>query len=285
MASLRVAILGIGRMGSAAARRLAGLGYDLILWNRTREKAEALAKELGVSVARDPADATGRAEAALAFLADDEALMSVLALVPRSDGLLFVNMGTHTPRTVRHARNYVEGRGGCYVEAPVVAGPRVLASGKAIIIYAGRRLCAAQARSILGDLAEHLIYLGEDPGQAQALKLSYNSLLITTVSSIAQSLRLAEEYGVSKEVFKELLSKTVFAPLAEKYVDRRTRPPEEDASFTAELAGKDLQYAGTAGYDAGLPMPITYAALTLYLSIPAGKRKTDYTRVYHFINK
>ncbi len=285
MVKPRIAILGTGRMGSAAAERLASLGYEIYLWNRTREKAEKLANTIGASVARDPAHAAGSAEAALAFLADDDALLAVLASIRRSDGLLFINMGTHRPKTSRYSRNYIESNGGCYVESPIVAGPGALRKGKAIIIYSGRKMCALQAQPILSDLAEHLLYLGEDPGQAQALKLAYNSLLITTVASIAQSLRLAEKYGVSKESFKELLSLTAFSPLVDKYIDRLTQPIDEPASFTAMLAAKDLHYAGDAGFEEDVPMPLTLAGLTMYLNIPPEKRSADYTRIYHFIGK
>ncbi|MCE4628503.1 MAG: NAD(P)-dependent oxidoreductase [Desulfurococcales archaeon] len=281
---MRVAVLGTGRMGQAAARRLAALGFELVLWNRTLEKAEKLAEELGARTARSPGEAVQNVEAATLFLADDDALYSVLADIRRMDGLVVINMGTHTPRASRYARNYVESNGGCYVESPIVAGPRPLSEGRAVLIVACRRHCYAPARPVLEALGgEAIIYLGEDAPQAQALKLAFNSLLITTVTSLAESLKLAEAYGVSREVFKELLSHTVFRSVSEKYVDRMTRPPEEPASFTARLAAKDLEYAENAGYDAGVPLPLVMAALLSYMKIPSEKRDADYTRIYHFL--
>ena len=281
---IRVAILGAGRMGRAAARRLADLGFELILWNRTRDKAEKLASELGAVVAGSPGEAVQSANVATLFLADDEALYSVLTNIRRMDGLVVINMGTHTPRASKYAQNYVESNGGCYVESPVVAGPRPLSEGRAVLIVACRQYCYPLAKPVLEALGgEAIIYLGKTAPQAQALKLAFNSLLITTVTSLAESLRLAEAYGIQKDVFKKLLSHTVFRDLAKKYVDRMTRPPDEPASFTARLATKDLEYAENAGYDVNVPLPLVMAALLSYMKIPNNGRESDYTRIYHFL--
>ena len=277
----RVAILGTGRMGSAAARRLSALGFPLTLWNRTREKAQALAEEIGATVAGSPVEAVSQAEIAVAYLADDDALFSVLAGIRRMDGLVFVNMGTNTPRAVSNAKNYVTGNGGCYVEAPIVAGPRVLQKGEAVLIVAGEKTCIAQASPLLEGLSSHIVYVGEEPEKAQALKLSFNLLLITTVNSLSEALALAESYGIGKDVVKELLSHTVFRGISEKYVDRATSDPARPASFPLRLAAKDLYYAVSSAFDRGLPLEGVASVMEKYLrAVREGLGEADYTRIY-----
>ncbi len=279
-----VGILGTGRMGSAAARRLTSLGFDVVLWNRTLEKAKALAEELGASYADSPQRAVERAQYALLFLADDDALLAVLSTLRRMDGLAVINHGTHTPRVSSYARNYIEGNGGCYIEAPVVAGPRVLSRGEAILIVGGRTICVNSARPVIEALSSYSIYVGEEPGQAMALKLAFNNLLISTVNSLAESLQLAEAYGVEKDILKDLLSKTVFAMIGEKYIDRMKRSPEEPASFRLVLAAKDLDYAVRAGRDKGLPLMAASCTSQKYLAAATIGRleEADYTRIYWF---
>jgi len=281
-----VAILGTGRMGSAAARRLARLGYPLILWNRTRSKAEELARELGARVAGTPFDAVQEARYVLIFLADDDAVYQVMSGFHRMDGAIVINHSTITPQTGRTLQRFVEGLGGCHVEAPIVAGPRALEEGRGILIIAGRPECTAQARGLLEDLAPEHIYVGTDAGAADALKLAYNSLLITTVEALAESLVLAEEYGVPVEAYKNLLSKTVFSAVQEKYVDRMRGDPSGPASFTLWLAAKDLDYALRAAAPGRLPLPAVSGALTSYrYASRLGLGGADYTRVYHALRK
>ncbi len=280
----RVAILGTGRMGSAIAKRLAREGYGLVLWNRTRRKAERLANEVNAEVAYSPEDAVGRAEIAVLALADDNALFSVLSAIRRMDGLVVINMGTHTPRGVEYASNYVRGNGGCYVESPIVGGPGTVEKGSPILLVAGTGTCVRQAREVLDSLVStngKIIFVGEKPGLAQALKLSFNNLLINTVNALAESLRLTESYGVNIEHFRELLEGTVFSGIAEKYIDRMRRPPEERASFTLELAAKDLFYALQAAYDSGEPLYATAATYSKYReAVLEGLGAADYTRIY-----
>jgi len=278
---LVVAVLGTGRMGSAIARRLARLGYVLVLWNRTREKAEELASEVGARAVDRPFDAVQEAQAVVLALADDDALYSVLSGFHRLDGALVVNTGTITPQTARRAASFVEGLGGCYVESPIVGGPRAVEAGEATGIVAGRRVCLAQARSLLSDLFKRVVHVGEDPGAAAALKLSFNSLLISTVEALAEALALAEAYGVEKGLLGEVLEGTVFREVANKYLDRVTGPVGGGASFTLDLALKDLEYAARAAYHAGVPVPGVRGSEEAYaFAVREGLGKEDYTRVY-----
>ena len=286
MSSGRVAVLGVGRMGSAIARRLADKGYKVVLWNRTREKAEALAGEIGAAIARDPFHAVQEAGYAILSLADDDAVYGVLSVMHRMDGAVVIDTSTITPQTARKARAFVEGLGGCYVEAPIVGGPRAVAEGKAIGIVAGKPYCVEAARGILDSLFTMTIGVGEDPASAAALKLSYNLLLISTVEALAESMALAEAYGVDPARLGELLSQTVFKAVGKKYLDRMRREPDGRASFTLALAEKDLEYASRALYYAGIPGPGVEGSRIAYsFARSMGLESEDYTKVYHAIKR
>jgi 3-hydroxyisobutyrate dehydrogenase len=280
---VRVAVLGTGLMGSAAAERLAGQGFQVILWNRTPEKARGLAARLGAEVAGSVEEAVEGAEAALAFLADDEALMSVASRVPRSDGLVFVDSSTVTPETAARVAEYLGGRGACYVEAPVLGGPRVVRAGRLIVIEAGRPVCKRLAAPLIGALAERVIDVGDDPRLAQALKLAYNEVLIASLAALAEALNTAEAYGASVEQLLEVFRGTALEGLAAKYLERLAAP-EWPTSFRIELAAKDLDYARRAAWARSLAAPIAAAAAEAFkLAASSGLAGSDYSRIRLFL--
>ena len=280
-----VSVLGTGRMGSAIARRLADHGYKIILWNRTKHRAEDLASEINAEVASTPIDAIQRANTVFLALSDDLALYSVISTFRRIDGLVVVNTGTHQPFTVSNVKEYLENNGGCYIESPIIGGPKTVLRGEAILLVAGEQHCVGSAQSILEKIGS-IIYLGNDPRTAQALKLSFNLLLINTVNALAESLNLAEAYGVDKHTVKKVLEKTVFSTLASKYIDRMTSDPEKPASFRLKLAAKDLAYAVYAGFEKYVSLPATAATLEKYLSaVESGLGDADYTRIFWLSHK
>ncbi|MEB3779030.1 MAG: NAD(P)-dependent oxidoreductase [Desulfurococcales archaeon] len=279
---MRVALLGVGLMGSAAAERLASTGFDVVVWNRTREKAERLSEALGVDIAKTPMDAVSNSDAAIAFLADDEALLGVAGSIGRVDGLIFINSSTVTPRASRLAASYLESRGACYIDAPVVGGPGRVREGRLIVVASGRASCIDRVRELLDALSEKVIVVGGEPGQASAVKLAYNALLITSIEVLGESVLLVERNGVNKSLFKELLQSTVFSEFAEKYFDRAV-DPRGPVGFRLELAAKDLEYAGRAAFDTKAPAPVIEAAASVYRIASVRCGELDYAKIYAFL--
>ncbi len=280
----KVAIIGTGRMGSAAAERLSSQEYDVIVWNRTREKAEKLASKINARVSTTPFEAVQEATYALLFLSDENAIFQVLSGFHRMDGAIIIDHATITPQASKRFEGFVKAMGGCYVEAPVLGGPSAVRNGKALFIAAGERVCLNSAKPLLTDLAGELIIVGHEPEIAAAIKLAFNSLLIGTIELLAESTVMVESYGVKADKFKEILSKTVFSAIANKYIDRMRKSPEEEASFALKLAMKDLEYALRAGYPQGIPQPAIAGALNMYrTAVRLGFSGSDYTRIYYAV--
>ncbi|MEB3861157.1 MAG: NAD(P)-dependent oxidoreductase [Desulfurococcales archaeon] len=257
----RVAIIGTGQMGSAAARRLAGLGYSIILWNRTRSKAERLASSIGARVASTLEEAVGYAEYGLVFLLDDDSLAWLAATLPRSDGLVLVNHSTNTPRMSVAAARRLEGLGVCYVEAPVIGGPSALEEGRAKVLVAGEDRCIRRAASLLRDLAGSTVKTGP-LGSAMAAKLAYNMVIMTSLAVLGEAVLLAESHGVGLGLLGEVLEGTPLEELS-KYL-ARVAGVEDPGGARMHIAAKDLEHAGRALYDSGIPGPVSAAAGNLY---------------------
>ena len=279
---MRVAVLGTGTMGSAMATRLADQGFEVYLWNRTRERAEALARSIGAQVFPSPWSAAERADAAVAFVSDDNALLSVVADMRRADGLVFINSSTVTPSASRAAWRHLSDLGICYVEAPVIGGAGDIRQGKALFLASGDRGCLRSASRVLSAAGETL-EVSEDVGAAMALKLAYNAILISTVGVLGEAIALSELYGVSPALLGEVLKRTAFSEVANKYLPR-ILDPNTPVHFKLSLAAKDLEYAKRAAFDAGGSLPIVSAASSLFKQADFhGLGGLDYTKVSEFV--
>lgn len=257
----RIAIIGAGQMGSAAARRLARLGYDLILWNRTRSKAEELAKSIGARSSGSLEEAVGQAEYALVFLLDDDALAWLAASMPRNDGLILVNHSTNTPRMSMLASTRLKGLGVCYVEAPIIGGPTALEDGRAKLLVAGEERCISRASPVLRGLAGSIIVLGR-VGSAMAAKLSYNLLLMASLMSMGESVLLSQAHGIDLDTLRSVMEGTPLEGLT-VYLERVVGL-EDPGGARIHIAAKDLAHADRALYEAGLPSPVTSATSNVY---------------------
>lgn len=229
-----ITIIGMGNMGKAFAKRAASLGYNVYWWNRTREKV----KDAPGKAINKPEEARGFVAI---FVADDTALFNVL---PNIGGDYIALCGTYSIGAIKKA---VETLGEKRVFAmPVVGSPRNVEGGDAIYIVGAPDELYIKLRPTLEKFGT-LFYVGDNV-KAAALKLAFNSLLISTVATLGESLSLAVKYGVKPEVFKELLSMTVFKEVAARYIDRMLGSGQP--TFTIRNAAKDMRYAATAAGEA-----------------------------------
>ncbi len=281
----RVAVLGTGFMGSAAARRLASLGFEVYLWNRTFERAVKLANELGGRAFRTAAETVSHVEAALLFLSDDDAVLSVIASLGRVDGLVIVNLSTVTPRASVAAARHLESFGGCYVEAPLIGGPRVVERGEAIAIVAGPEKCVEPGEKYVKAIASRIFRVGVNYGSAAALKLAFNNMLLASLVSLVESIMLLKAYGVDPNVFRDVLKSTFLAGIADRFYERVTQD-RVDTTFRAKLAAKDSRYISQAAKEAGsLPLLSQKIEEIYNLMDYSGWGDEDYTSLLRFLRR
>src|SRR5882762_9672837 len=152
---MRVAIIGTGKMGGAIARRLKSQGHELTLWNRTRERAEAL----GVGrVAATPAEAARDVEVVISMVTDAEAVRTAYlgedGAVKSARGQVFVEMSTAGPDVSAEIAPRLEKAGAQYVEAPVLGSVPAVEAGTLVVLAAGSQAAVEQARPVLQALGE-----------------------------------------------------------------------------------------------------------------------------------
>jgi len=250
---MRIAVLGLGRMGSAVAARLSESGYDLVLWNRTRARAEARA--LG-PVADTPAAAARGADAVLSSLTDAAAVRDVYegpdGAREGASGQPFVEMSTTGRDVLRELAQALRERGSPLVEAPVLGTVTAVRAGRLMVLAGGRPDDVARVTPILQVLGE-VRHTG-DLGTAADLKLVANCMLGVVSVAGAELLAGAERAGLDRHLaFSVLIS---LAPGLETrragYLDGRHRP----ALFAVRDLLKDLDLGLGRLHQAGASTPL-----------------------------
>jgi 3-hydroxyisobutyrate dehydrogenase-like beta-hydroxyacid dehydrogenase len=256
-----VAVLGMGRMGSAMARALAASGdVDLLVWNRSADAAKRVADELGCHAVATPAEAAARADVAITMLADGGAVASVWE---SSDGLLagahaggiLVDSSTVEPDTLRPYAQRAEERGAGIVDAPVSGSVALAETGKLTIMAGGAADAVERARPVFDRLAQTVFHMGE-LGSGHAMKLAVNGVIFALNNAVSEALVLAERAGVARErAYEVLAASAAGAPFVGYKRASFVSPDEAPVGFSLELAGKDLQLIGAFADRLGVPMP------------------------------
>jgi 3-hydroxyisobutyrate dehydrogenase-like beta-hydroxyacid dehydrogenase len=240
----KVAVVGLGGMGSRIARRLADAGHELTVWNRTRSKAEAL----GLPVAETPAEAAAQAEVAITMLADPAALQAVTegpdgVAAGASDETTLIEMSTVGPAAIERLRGVFAGP---LLDAPVLGSLSEVESGTLSIFVGGERDLYERWQDLLSVLGNPL-YVGPS-GSGAASKLVANTILIDLIATLGEAVALAEALGLSRDTAFEVLGRTPLADQAE-----RRRPALESGEFPPRfplrLARKDADLIAEQGLD------------------------------------
>jgi 3-hydroxyisobutyrate dehydrogenase-like beta-hydroxyacid dehydrogenase len=252
-----VAVLGTGRMGGAMVGTLRRSGFDVVVWNRDRNKADRVAEATGATVAASPAEAVAAAEVAITSLADDAA---VTALYPQlAEGLrpehVVLEMSTIAPRTVREIAPVVEARGAALLDAPVSGSVPLVEAGTLLIMVGGDAAALERARSVLEAMAKKLVHVG-GLGAGATTKLAVNALVHGLGVALSESLVLAERAGIERSTAYEIFaSGAAAAPFVLYKRPAFERPDETPVAFSLDLVAKDLDLILELADEAGAPMP------------------------------
>jgi 3-hydroxyisobutyrate dehydrogenase-like beta-hydroxyacid dehydrogenase len=275
-----VAVIGLGAMGSRFARRFLEAEHQVIVWNRTPEKAHELV-ELGAAPAASPADAARRAEAVITIVADPPALRAV---TEGSDGIAagadasttVIEMSTIGPAAVRWLASALPSEVGL-LDAPVLGSLSEAEEGTLSVFVGGPASLAERWTPLLSALGSPL-HVGP-LGAGASAKLVANATLFGTLALLGEVVALADGLGLSRDVTWDVLSATPLAGPAE-----RRRPSIEggnyDKRFALALARKDSQLIVDAAKEAGVDVRLLEAARTwLTDADEAGFGERDYSTV------
>jgi 3-hydroxyisobutyrate dehydrogenase len=241
-------------MGAGMARSLARAGHDVTVWNRTAEKAQAVAGD-GIAVADSVTAAVTGADAVITMLFDAEATVAVADDIVAALGAdsVWIQSGTVGPDG---ARRIAEAGTGSMLDAPVLGTKQPAENGKLVVLVSGPQALIDAAGPVFDAIGARTIVAGDEIGQASALKLACNAWIGVLTAGTAQSLAFAASLGVEPKLFLEAISgQATDSPYAQ-LKGKAILAGEYDPSFALDGVVKDLglmvDAAGSADFPADL---------------------------------
>lgn len=263
--SLRIAVLGIGMMGSPMARRLQQAGHTVHAWNRTQSKADPLAA-LGIAVHATVAEAVRQADIVVSLLENGPAVEQVLfhagAAQAMRPGSLFIDMASIQPREARdHAARLGE-MGLAHLDAPVSGGTVGAENGTLAIMAGGRAEDFARAQPVFAALGR-ATHVGPH-GSGQLAKLANQMIVGITIGAVAEALLFAAKGGADMAKVREAIQggfadSRILQLHGQRMVDRDFAPK---ARMGVQL--KDMRNALGTAKEIGFDAPVTTLFEALY---------------------
>lgn len=281
MQQTRMALIGLGLMGSGMARRLLGAGFPLTVWNRNPERAKALAAE-GAHVAATPREAASRADVVVSMVADDAASRAVWlgdhgALAGAARGAVLVESSTLTVGWIGQLFREVAARGCELLDAPVTGSKSQAASGELVFLVGGAAAALETARPALAAMSRAILHVGGS-GRGTLLKLVNNFMCGVQAASLAEALALIERSGLDRAKSLELLTTGAPGSPLVKTLSARMTARDYTPNFLLRLMAKDLTYALGEGRRYGLDLSTVASALEVVdRAVAAGNGEEDFS--------
>ncbi|MFK4874723.1 NAD(P)-dependent oxidoreductase [Novosphingobium sp. ZW T3_23] len=278
MTTMKVAVLGLGIMGSGMARQLLNADFEVAVWNRSAEKAAPLAKA-GARIGSTPADAAQGASVVVAMLADDTVSRAVWtgedgAFAAMDEGAIAIDSSTLTGGWVAQLAALAEARGIRFLEAPVTGSRDQAAQGALRFLVGGGGEVLAAARPVFEAMGSTVVHLGP-VGSGATVKLANNFLCGVQAASLSEAVALFEKRGLDVEQAMSILTDGAPASPLLKAVSRRMLDRAYDPHFLVPLMGKDLGYAEQALAEVGIVSAIAAAARQRFVEADAAGHGTQ----------
>jgi 3-hydroxyisobutyrate dehydrogenase-like beta-hydroxyacid dehydrogenase len=290
-----VGLIGLGLMGGPMGRNLLKAGFPLVVWNRTKAKADDLVRE-GAKLAVDPRGVAEQADVLITIVSDPPALEEVLfgsdggkkkdgALGGLRRGSTYIDSSTVSPDLARRVGAACAERGVDFLDAPVTGGTWGAQKGELVFMIGGKAEVLERVKPVLEAVGKKFFLLGPT-GAGQTVKLGMNLLLALQVDAFAESLALVTSAGVPAEKLVEVMQSSmarsgvldVKAPMIVK--------GEFPASFPLRLMHKDVRLALELARERGVTLPCGTAAYATYSAVKdSSNDDPDFAAVGRFWSK
>lgn len=282
----RVGFVGVGRMGANMARRLKDKGFQLTaVFDSHHPAALALAAELHIQAAHNPAEVTKSSGVVITVVSDDAAMRSIYAendgtsLLAHAQDRLFINCATLSPGIHLAVDRVVTARGGASLEACMASSITQARQGTLYLMCGGRPEVFEKARPILEALSKTVRYIGPT-GEAAKVKALVNMVMNSNTAALAEGLGLGDALGIDLTLLREVFSQTGAASRVLETDGEDMQQRAHDCYFSAAHAAKDSAIALDLAAQAGLTFPVAQATLGQYRRlVELGKGELDKSAV------
>ena len=281
---MNVGYVGLGKMGSGIVRNLLRAGNKVVVYNRSREKAEAVVKD-GAQIADSPAEAAANAEVVMTMLSDDYATEQVVfgdngVASGLKQGSIHVSNSTISSALAVRLMKEHHQRGQGYLSAPVFGRPEAAEAKKLIVAVAGERALIEQVRPLLDAIGRKTVVTGSEAWQANALKLCGNFMIASMVETFGEAFTVIRKSGMNHHMFFEVMNELFGSPVYANYGGAIATEKYEPAGFALRLGLKDTRLVLEAAGEVAAPMPFASVIRDHFLSaIANGQEDLDWCSI------
>ncbi len=247
-----ISFLGTGLLGSSFVRALTTRGETVHVWNRSRDKTQALAQH-GAIPFDDPADAVRGASRVHITLSEDTAVDDVLerARAGFANGAMVVDHTTTSPPLTGERVLRWDARGIAFLHAPVFMGPPNALAATGVMMASGNRARFDAFEPHLASMTGKLVYLGADPARAAAIKLLGNHFLVVMGAGLIDTLALAKSMGVPQDEVANLFEFFNPGTMIPARLARIRAADYDNPSWNLAMARKDVRLMTEAAKSGG----------------------------------
>jgi 3-hydroxyisobutyrate dehydrogenase len=285
----KIGIIGMGMLGNAVALHLLDSGFEVTVYNRTKEKTTQ-AREKGAKVVTSPKEIAENSELIITVVKDAAAVKEISfekdgIIEGKHEKLIVADMSTIDPTESKNISRKFQEHNIHKLDIPVMGGPNVAISGNLVMMVSGNKESFDHCKNVFEKIANKVFFLGES-GVAHSVKLAMNLQITMLALALSEGIILMKKANVDPKIFLEILNSTYFKTgMSEKKAFKMV-DSKYDATFTLSNLKKDISTITSAAESLGIELPMIKKAEQVYENaVKEGFGEIDYTGIIEYIKK
>ena len=286
---MKIGIIGIGMLGEAVSLNLLNSGYEVSVYNRTKEKTINVEKK-GAKVMESPKILAENTELIIIIVKDAIAVKDVSfgkngIIKSKNKNLIVADMSTIDSTESKDIANEFQKNHIQKLEIPVMGGPNVAITGELVMMASGQKTSFDYCKTVFDKIANKIFFLGEQ-GIANSIKLAMNLQITMLALSLSEGITLVKKSNVDPKIFLEVLNSTYFKTGMSENKAFKMIEGNYNPTFTLANLKKDITTMTNAAKDLGIELPMISKAEEIYKNaINEGLGNLDYTGIIEYIKK
>ena len=286
---MKIGVIGLGMLGNAVALHLLDSGFEVTVYNRTKEKTSQVENK-GGNVATSPKEVAEKSELVIIVVKDANAVKQMAfeengIIQGKHEKLIVADMSTIDPVeskniSIKFLENNIQ-----KLDIPVMGGPNVAITGELVMMVSGDKESFNYCKKVWDTIANRVFFLGES-GVAHSVKLAMNLQITMLALALSEGITLVKKSGVDPKIFLEILNSTYFKTGMSEKKAYKMIDGKYDATFTLANLKKDISTMTNTAKALGIELPMITKAEEIYENaINEGMGGIDYTGIIEYIKK
>jgi 3-hydroxyisobutyrate dehydrogenase len=286
---MKIGIIGIGMLGNAVALHLLDSGFDVTVYNRTKEKTIEV-EQKGAKIVASPKIMAENVELVITIVKDAAAVREVIfgkngVIESKNEKLIVADMSTIDPVESKNISKELQQHQIQKLEIPVMGGPNVAINGELIMMVSGKKDNFDHCKKVFEKIANKVFFLGGQ-GVANSIKLAMNLQITMLALALSEGITLVKKANVDPKIFLEVLNSTYFKTGMSEKKAFKMIDGNYDATFTLANLKKDITTITNAAKALEIKLPMITKAEEIYENaVKEGLGDRDYTEIIEYIRK